>query len=397
MGAMAKPKILLIGPIGDFGGREVEMNQIFHSLTDSYEVHLYSTGFTTSNSTAFQNIDRLHRGCLYSDIYKSSISLRLLAFVSHFKNGFKDNRHRFVNNKLAKQYFGFEKKMKAGLIAKIKEFDLIFICTQVTSKYLSLIIDTATDSGIPIGFRITGTIFYVPEELKDRIKLIQRYCYHSLLNKANLDVAFPRQSYSIIDQYAFLEEQLLKIPVGNTTVMTFGFLGRLSPEKGVDLLLDTFIATGDSLIIAGSGPMEDKVKQVSETYSHINFIGYVGENELINFFKTIDCLIICSSEEAGPLVGLEAMAAGTPIISTRVGAMMDRVENIKKISWMETYSAMALQHSITEIKELNASEITELGSTLREQYLKRYSKKKIQQEYLDFTNHILAQSDFQLS
>ncbi|TVZ53388.1 glycosyltransferase family 4 protein [Dokdonia sp. Hel_I_53] len=386
---MDKPSILLIGPAGEYGGREVEMNQVYHSLSKSYDVFLYSTGAITSHSTALDNVDDTSWSCLYDNIYKKSFTLKVLTYLSYFKNITRGNRYQYVNNKLAKEYFGFEEKAISVLKEKINDYELIFICAQVTSKYLLTIIDVASSLNKPIGFRVTGTIFYVPEELKSRLNVVNTFSYHSLLNKANLDIYHPQQSYLIIDQYAILEKQLLKIPLKNTKIRTFGFLGRLSSEKGVDVLLDAFKQIDSDLIIAGDGPLKEKVEITSSQNDNIQFIGFIKKKEIVDFFSDIDCLIICSLEETGPLVALEAMASGTPIISTRVGAMMERFEQRDSIYWIENSSSLDLQQAVVKIKDLSNREIMRLGLDLRGRYLNGYAKAKIQKQYLNFINDIL--------
>lgn len=55
---MSKKKILILGPISDFGGREVEANIIARSFLQDFQVHLLSTIFISKNSFAI--IDSLN-------------------------------------------------------------------------------------------------------------------------------------------------------------------------------------------------------------------------------------------------------------------------------------------------------------------------------------------------
>jgi len=45
------------------------------------------------------------------------------------------------------------------------------------------------------------------------------------------------------------------------------------------------------------------------------------------YYSTLDCLILTSRNEGGPLVAFEAMSCGTPVISTRVGNMPELIQN----------------------------------------------------------------------
>ena len=56
---MLKNKILLIGPIGDFGGREVEVNIIARALENDFNVSILSTGYMTADSFALKNLKEI--------------------------------------------------------------------------------------------------------------------------------------------------------------------------------------------------------------------------------------------------------------------------------------------------------------------------------------------------
>ncbi|HEX9444992.1 MAG TPA: glycosyltransferase family 4 protein [Candidatus Binatia bacterium] len=112
--------------------------------------------------------------------------------------------------------------------------------------------------------------------------------------------------------------------------LTFGYLGRLVPEKGIDLLLDTFAAEkegGWRLLIAGEGDAE-YAGQLSrrvrpESRDSIRFLGWVDPGE---FFSGIDVLIVPSRwQEPLPRVVLEAYSYGVPVIASRRGGIPEQV------------------------------------------------------------------------
>ncbi len=114
--------------------------------------------------------------------------------------------------------------------------------------------------------------------------------------------------------------------------LTVGMLGRLSYEKNQDMLVRAF----DDLrrrnvavraILAGTGPDETMIRESVETRGltdQIDLAGYMDANE---FFRQIDVLVMCSRIENLPYSVLEAMAAGVPVIATRVGGLSDLVED----------------------------------------------------------------------
>ena len=108
-------------------------------------------------------------------------------------------------------------------------------------------------------------------------------------------------------------------------------LGRLSHEKGVDLLLRAaaLVANHDphrpwSLVIAGDGPEREPLNALASSLgvaSRVHFIGHLEDPWTL--YRRCDAVIIPSRSEGLPNVLLEAIAADLPVIATRVGAIPD--------------------------------------------------------------------------
>lgn len=137
------------------------------------------------------------------------------------------------------------------------------------------------------------------------------------------------------------------------------FVGRLVPEKGVELLLES-VRSWDkniSLKIIGSGPLEDKVREVSLKISNVDFIDGIDHNSLPLYYSGSDILIVPSiSDEGFGRVILESLACQTPVIGAKRGAIpeaMDEtvgklidvsVENIKQtVSYFCTHKKILSQ------------------------------------------------------
>jgi glycosyltransferase involved in cell wall biosynthesis len=92
------------------------------------------------------------------------------------------------------------------------------------------------------------------------------------------------------------------------------YAGRLSPEKGVLELLEA--ARGLNLVVAGDGPLRDRVPFAR---------GFVEHDELHHLYARA-ALVACPSRREGFGVAcLEAMAHGRPVVATRVGGLLDLV------------------------------------------------------------------------
>jgi rhamnosyl/mannosyltransferase len=109
-------------------------------------------------------------------------------------------------------------------------------------------------------------------------------------------------------------------------------LGRHVYYKGFDVLLRamTRLAPDTDLILGGTGPLTPELKALAGELgleSRVHFAGLIEENMLPAYFQLCDvfCLPAVSRAEAFGIVQVEAMAAGKPVISTRLGNGVDLV------------------------------------------------------------------------
>lgn len=121
------------------------------------------------------------------------------------------------------------------------------------------------------------------------------------------------------------------------------FVGRLTPDKGVHLAIEAMTKVPSmpqsfGLVVVGPSPpspaasayrseLEDQ-STAAGLNSRIRFAGYVPEERLHDFFTGADVLIVPSIwEEPAPLVLVEALACGTPVIGTKVGGLPELIRD----------------------------------------------------------------------
>ena len=110
------------------------------------------------------------------------------------------------------------------------------------------------------------------------------------------------------------------------------FLGVIRPEKGVYELLAAWprvvaAIPGARLVMAGSGEIE-RARLVARELGiadSVDFPGWVGPQDKARLLEKASVLVLPSHFEALPMAVLEGMAAGLPIVATRVGAIPDAV------------------------------------------------------------------------
>lgn len=102
-----------------------------------------------------------------------------------------------------------------------------------------------------------------------------------------------------------------------------GFVGRLSMEKNIPIIMQCANRFKDiSFVIVGEGPHLPALKQMAG--DNVYFVG--KQNNVERFYAAFDILMLPSLIEGLPLVVLEAMTCGTPVIASRVGALGEIVQ-----------------------------------------------------------------------
>jgi len=106
----------------------------------------------------------------------------------------------------------------------------------------------------------------------------------------------------------------------------FLFVGRLSEEKGIEVLLEAFKNCGNELVIAGNGPLKDIVLKTCSKYTNIKYSGILDKKGVKEAMSSCTALIFSSIwYEPFGLVITEALSNGCPLIASDIGSPMELV------------------------------------------------------------------------
>ena len=114
------------------------------------------------------------------------------------------------------------------------------------------------------------------------------------------------------------------------------YAGRISRGKGIhDLIKALARIPGkfDHVILAGATPdpayetlLREDVKRLGLS-GHVSFAGLLAESALLDEFARAELLVLPSYQESAPMVVQQAMAAGLPVVATRVGGIPQQIEH----------------------------------------------------------------------
>ena len=153
------------------------------------------------------------------------------------------------------------------------------------------------------------------------------------------------------------------------------FVGRLSQEKGIDVLLDAWSQLRDPipLKIIGDGPFRPRVRKAAAENAQITWLGRRKPEEVATIVGAAACLVIPSiCYEGLPRTIVEAFAKGTPVVASRLGSMFEVVDDGRTGLHFDPGSPADLA---SKVRELTADKPrqAQMRQAARREYEKKYS------------------------
>lgn len=169
----------------------------------------------------------------------------------------------------------------------------------------------------------------------DKVLCVSKVIYTALMKSGFSDkkLIYLHNAVSFDEVDSSCNAEQLKVELGcspqDTLILS---VGRLSPEKGLKVLLLVFkeLYTGSKnvkLIIAGDGPQRSELEEIVKELKISEQVVFTGHRDNIqDFYKLAKLFVMPSLTEGFPMALLEAMQAGLPVIATKVGGIPDIIE-----------------------------------------------------------------------
>lgn len=223
-----------------------------------------------------------------------------------------------------------------------KKYDIIYVHT-ITFPILPIRLVSSVKK-LPLIFNVHGGDVIVHSKLSRFLKNLSR----KLLPEAKLIVC-PSEYFKEIclSEFKNVESENIYIsPSGGVAPSFFiehssfskgtiklGYVSRIDPDKGWNIFVEAIRILrnrGYDIrgIIIGRGREEKALRNLINQNEDIEYLGPKSHSELPSYYSSFDCFIFPTMAfESLGLVGIEAMAAGTPVIASNIGEPSNYVKN----------------------------------------------------------------------
>jgi colanic acid/amylovoran biosynthesis glycosyltransferase len=240
-------------------------------------------------------------------------------------------------------------------------------------------------SGIPYSFTLHGSEeFDRPESLSLDAKLERSAfvaCISSFTRSQLMRWTSPDQWHKISIVHCGLDSFFLGGPVPPPAVAPrLVCVGRLDGSKGQMILIEAARMLHDAgvsceIVFVGDGPFRERVEAAiarAGLHNTIRVIGWSSGARVKEEIIAARALVLPSFAEGLPVVIMEAMALGRPVISTYLGGIPELVES-GQTGWLVPASdEIALSEAMRAVLEASTDELERIGAAARERIIERH-------------------------
>jgi glycosyltransferase involved in cell wall biosynthesis len=176
-----------------------------------------------------------------------------------------------------------------------------------------------------------------------------------------------------------------------------GWIGRMTAIKNTEDVLSAFKELLDrgveaTLCMVGDGPDRAQLERRAHELGIMRdtlFLGY--QQEVASLYAAFDALVLPSSNEGTPVSVIEALAARTPVVATRVGGVPDVVREGEDGFLVETGDTEALADRLARLA--HDPELRErMGTAARDRVLPRYAVERLVDDVDRFYRELLSEA-----
>lgn len=180
---------------------------------------------------------------------------------------------------------------------------------------------------------------------------------------------YPEKSLSVLPQMISIPD--LNMAAGENNYVLF--VGRFDHIKGIATLIESARLTPEiPYLVVGDGPLEKWAR--GNAPDSVTFTGFVPRNEIGRLYKKARVVVFPSTNFEGfPLVPLEAMSYGVPVVASRIGGLPEIVEDGKTGLLFEPGNGSDLSRKVASLWN-NEGLCSEMGAAGRGKAEHSYTK-----------------------
>lgn len=299
---------------------------------------------------------------------------------------------------LTEQNFDNMPRVKACVEQIVQDYDICFCI-----RWRAIVIGAMVKE--KISFKMVSMIMSVfePGSRADENNSFERDMkLISILNKCSDKIVVTAQcAKEALSKYGAKEELIFilndatkdiesiyqKTDKRDTQNINMVYCGRISYEKGPDILLEAFIhflnkvdqEVKVQLHFVGEGILENKLKnrvRESNLEEYVKFYGFVKEpGEII---RNMDFIVIPSRHDAIPLSAIEAMCLGKPLIAANIGGLPECVQNGRNGYLYNDENELA--NLLETMTSLGRNELMRMGKISRLIWLNKFSLENFEEK-----------------
>lgn len=287
---------------------------------------------------------------LISNMYPSSGNIRYGIFVRNFENNIQD--YYYVKKIVLTKKSTFLSKLTGYMIFYLKIISLYFQFSSKDIIYVHYPLHVAPalwplylfNKNIFLNFHGSDLIFDSP------LKKILSYFLKPLIKKSLIVVPSNYYKRELLTLMGYEHPKTLVYPSGGINTKIFypkkivdndtfkiGYVSNFIPEKGWKIFLDAVkiinyknLINNLEVVMVGDGPDKYKIEKcLSEINVPFKLSSNIDQTELAKIYNSLDLFVFPTHRKAESLglVGLEAMACGTPLIATNIAGPAEYVKD----------------------------------------------------------------------
>lgn len=167
------------------------------------------------------------------------------------------------------------------------------------------------------------------------------------------------------------------------------YYGRLSHEKGIATLVETFSKHPElELKVVGTGPKEEELRQ--KNFVNVEFVGYKTGEELYNFVRNAKFVCVPSEwYENNPMTIVESYSMGVPVIGANIGGIPEIIEEGETGLLFESGDTESLEKAVQKAHKLSHEEYNMMKAEALRFANDHFDSEKYKERLIEFYEEVI--------